>query len=85
MIFVNTTSGPTVSLASDTQPVPIVDEASASVTYIGYSDLGTSQTSPLWRITRTTIIGTVTITKYADGDMLYDNIWVDRVTLTYSR
>jgi len=76
---------PIVRTLTEAQPVPIVDVASGTVTYRGYAQLGTKTSAAKWKITRTTITGTVTLTEYADGDMKYDNIWNDRAGLTYSR
>lgn len=77
---------PRVSTLSESQPAPIVDEVSASLSYIGYAPLGASQGDAKWKILRITKTGNVTITEYADGDMLYDNIWTSRAsTVVYAR
>lgn len=81
----NQDNHPTVKTLTETNPAPIVDVASASVTYKGYAKLGTGEDKPKWKIERITITGTVTKTEYADGNMNYDNIWADRASLTYSR
>jgi len=62
----------------------LVDEASSAVTYVGESLTGTSASSALWRIKRLTQSGTVLLVEWADGDGLFDNIWDDRATLSYS-
>lgn len=85
MIFQDNRTGPIISLSSDLQPSPIVDEASSTITYIGYANLGVSENSDGWKIMRISKIGTVTLTEYADGDMLYDNIWNQRTSLNYFR
>lgn len=78
---------PIVRTLTEAQPVPIVDVASGTVTYRGYAQLGTPTSAPKWKITRTTVTGGVTLTEYADGNMLYDNIWNNRAsgTVKYSR
>lgn len=61
-----------------------IDEASATVTYIGKADIGSLNASAVWRISRLTVSGTVTTIEYADGDSAYDNVWDDRASLSYS-
>lgn len=61
-----------------------IDEPDANTTYIGYAELGTNPNSEKWKIKKITLSGTETIIQYADGDRLYDNIWVNRVSLNYS-
>lgn len=61
-----------------------VDEASSTVTYVGKSYAGTSPATALWRISRITVTGTVTVIEYADGNTNLDNIWNNRAALSYS-
>ncbi len=59
-----------------------VDEASATVTYIGYAEIGSSQASAVWRIKKIdTSSGTSII--WADGNDNFDNVWNNRAALTY--
>lgn len=81
----NDKAAPVVRLSTDDQPAPIVDVASGTVTYKGYAPLGTSTADALWQILKITISGAVTTTEYADGNMLFDNIWASRASLNYSR
>lgn len=62
----------------------IVDEASATVTYVGETKPGTSSASALWRIRKITESGTITTVAFADGDDQFDNVWDDRASLSYS-
>ena len=62
----------------------IVDEASASVTYLGKADPGTGAASALWQIQRITTSGTVTTIEFADGNSDFDNVWNNRASLSYS-
>lgn len=63
----------------------IVDEASATVTYVGKAKLGTAQASALWQIFKITESGsTITTITWADGNSNFDNVWNDRASLTYS-
>ena len=71
-------------------PAPIIDEASTTVTYIGYAPIGTATSAASWLIARVTKASAtspngVVITEYADGNMAYDNIWNNRAALSYSR
>ncbi len=61
-----------------------IDEASSTVTYVGYAILGTATSAASWQIKKISISGTVTRILWADGNSFYDNIWDDRATLSYS-
>lgn len=82
---------PTVSLASDKLPDPIIDVRSATVTIIGWSmDASTALTDKLWRIAVIVKTGTTTpytqTTYYPNGDFLgYNYAWSERMDLEYSR
>lgn len=60
-----------------------VDEASATVTYIGEAALGSGLGASVWRIKRLTVSGTVTIAEWA-GTGVFDQVWNDRASLTYN-
>lgn len=66
----------------------IVDEASSTVTYLGFSDFNVKTSEPKWIIMKITATnanepqGVVTY-KYATGCMNQTNIWDDRASLTY--
>lgn len=79
------TTAPVVQLLSDYMPKPIIDVASASVTYKGYAPLGTAEDANGWRIERITVAGTVTKTEYPTGRMEFGFKWSERTTLSYSR
>lgn len=61
-----------------------IDQASATVTYIGQAAPGTATSAASWRIQRMSVSGTVTTLEYADGDLNFNNIWDNRASLTYS-
>lgn len=67
------------------QPEPVIDEASATVTYYGYADLGTGDTEEKWLIARKTKTGNVTRTEYPNGSMEPNQAWSSRTTLSYAR
>lgn len=62
----------------------IVDEVSASITYLGKADPGTGAASALWQIQRITTSGTTTTVEFADGNSDFDNVWNNRASLSYS-
>lgn len=61
----------------------IVDEASATITYVGKALPGTVTASALWQVQKIDTSGDLTIT-WADGNTDFDNVWNDRATLSYS-
>jgi hypothetical protein len=77
---------PTGDLATYSAPAPLatkLDEASASVTYIGKAKIGSASASALWQIQKMSVSGNVTSITWADSDSLFNNIWDDRAGLTY--
>lgn len=61
-----------------------VDEVNSSTTYIGESAITISTAAPFWRIRKILVTGTVSSVLWADGDEDFDNVWDDRVSLSYS-
>ena len=60
-----------------------LDEASATISYVGEAPAGSLTSSAAWRIKKlNTASGT--ILTWADGDTDFDNVWDDRASLTYS-
>ena len=67
------------------EPIAIrLDEISATVTYVGEAVIGTADGAAAWRIKRITTTGTVLDIKWADGDNLFNNIWDNRASISYS-
>lgn len=62
----------------------LVDEASATITYIGRAVPGSNPASAVWQIKKVSVSGAVTTIAWADGDTKYDNVWANRATLTYN-
>lgn len=60
-----------------------LDEASATITYIGKASTGSDDASAVWSIKRMNTASGLEIT-WADGDALFDNVWDDRAILSYS-
>lgn len=61
-----------------------VDEASATVTYVGQAQDGSDIADPVWQIQRITSSGGATEIEWADGNNDFDNEWDGRAGLTYS-
>ena len=72
-----------VDVASPTYATRL-DEASASISYLGKAVTGTATNSLAWQVQRITISGELTIVEFADGDALFNNSWDNRASLTYS-
>ena len=66
----------------------IVDEASSTVTYIGWAIPGSNSTEgkadARWKIKKIDETTNPTVIGYADGNDNYDNIWDNRASLSYS-
>lgn len=69
-------------LRNDAKPKR-VDAASASVTYVGYCEVGTLDADSRWKIEKIEVSGNITTIKVPNGDnsLLYK--WDDRATYTY--
>jgi hypothetical protein len=61
-----------------------IDEASASVIYVGQAKIGSLASQAVWMIQRITIAGSITTISFADGNANFDNVWNNRASLTYS-
>ena len=55
-----------------------------TTTYLGYAQAGTTTSAGTWAIKRIIETGQDVSITWADGNKDYDNIWDDRLTLTYS-
>lgn len=61
-----------------------VDEVDSSTTYVGWAASGTASSSASWKIQKISVSGTVTTIEWADGNQLFDNVWDNRASLSYS-
>lgn len=59
-----------------------LDEASATVTYIGEATIGSATSSAVWRIKKMDTTSGIVIT-WADSNENFDNVWDNRASLTY--
>lgn len=60
-----------------------VDQVGAT-TYVGYAIAGTATSAATWAIKRIIETGNDASITWADGDKDYNNIWDNRLSLTYS-
>jgi hypothetical protein len=61
----------------------IIDEVSATVTYIGRAKAGTATSAAQWQIYKASVNGTVTTIQFYSGDASYNAVWDGRATATY--
>lgn len=65
--------------------IELDDTSSGTYTYLGGAPAGTLESAAAWRIKRIDkSIDPDLSLKQADGDSLYDNVWDDRLSLSYS-
>lgn len=68
---------------SDKQATMLIDDASATVSYIGEAAVSSSPAAAVWRIRKIDSTSGTSIL-YADGNTFFDNIWNNRAALTYT-
>ena len=61
-----------------------VDEVDANTTYIGEATPGTATSEAKWRIKKISVSGTVTSISWAGGSRSFDQIWDNRLSLSYN-
>ena len=61
-----------------------LDEVSDTVFYVGEAAISASESAAVWRIKKIAISGTTLSVLWADGDQLFNNVWDDRLSLSYS-
>lgn len=62
----------------------LIDEVSATLSYVGYALPGTIASASLWKIKRIQTVGAETFVEYAGGTKDFDKVWDDRTSYTYS-
>lgn len=55
----------------------------ANKTYVGYAPSGSLDSQAVWQIMRIDALSGDKV-EYADGNTLFDNVWDNRASLTYS-
>lgn len=61
-----------------------LDEASATITYVGKAATGSATSAAVWQIQRLTDTGSGLTVEWADGNDSFDNVWDNRASLSYS-
>lgn len=75
--------GVSAEQASDRLLTLLLDEASATVSYIGEAAPASSTSASVWRIRKLDTTSGVALL-YADGNTQFDNVWDNRASLTYT-
>lgn len=70
------------ALGGSSDEVTIVDEASATISYVGKSSTATTS-GATWQIRRLDSTSGLVVLR-ADGNQNYDNVWDNRALLSYS-
>jgi hypothetical protein len=60
-----------------------IDEVSDTLFYLGWAELATPTSEPLWKIRRIQQVGTVWEQKYVNGEEFYRYVWDDRSSYDY--
>lgn len=60
-----------------------IDEVSDTLFYLGWAELGSSESDKVWKIRRIQQVGNVWEQKYAYGNQFYRYKWNDRSILPY--
>lgn len=78
-------TGPAGPAGGESVPYAVkVDDVGGGVTYIGEADPGEAASAATWRIKRLTETGPDIVIAWADGDANFNNVWNDRLGLSYS-
>ena len=72
-----------VSNSSDNSLI-IDDYTTPNITYFGYAEVGSNTNEAVWKIKIIDETGNYPIWKYAEGNTNFDNIFDNRVGLSYS-
>lgn len=62
----------------------IYDTTDGTVIYVGMAAKSAAAASAVWRIQKYSVSGAVITMTWADGNDLFDNVWNNRSSLTYS-
>lgn len=82
-LTVTNKNGETLIAANPTPVAVRLDEASATITYVGTAAPGTLTSAASWAIKRLDSTSGLVVL-WADGNSNFDNIWDDRASLSYS-
>lgn len=68
----------------DTMYAKQIDFVGETVIYKGEALPGSLTSASVWRVRKLTLTGDDVAETWADGDSNFDNVWDDRVSLSYS-
>lgn len=74
--------GVSAEYASDKLLTVLIDDVSTTLSYVGEASAGSATTSSVWRIKRLDSTSGLELL-YADGNTHFDNIWDNRLSLSY--
>lgn len=60
------------------------DPASSTDNYLGIAPIGSATSAAVWQIRKITVLNGAVSIQWADGNHLFDNVWDDRTSITYS-
>lgn len=72
-----------IGKTADDVAIRLDDTSTANVTYVGKATVGSSTASAVWQIKKIDETTGLVIT-WADGDTSFNNVWDNRVSLSYS-
>lgn len=73
-----------VQIVKKTEKIEYDDDKTANnKEYFGWAKIGSATSAAVWKIMRITYTGNDFVLDWADGNMLYDNSWDNRSSLTY--
>lgn len=75
--------GVSAEYQSDSRLTLLLDQASATLAYIGEASPASSTSAAVWRIRKLDTTSGVQLL-YADGNTQFDNVWDNRASLTYT-
>lgn len=61
-----------------------LDEPSSTELYVGEASIGANESAPVWRIKKLVTVGMTISILWADGNQFFDNIWDNRLLLSYA-
>jgi hypothetical protein len=77
-------AAPETNYSIDGSLASLYVDAGGGVSYLGEAPPGTATSAAKWRIRRITTVGNDVTIEWADGNGNFDNVWDDRVSLSYS-
>lgn len=61
-----------------------LDESVSGTTYVGKAPIGSATSDATWQIMKMVESAGMTTITWADGDSVFNKVWNDRASLTYS-